>query len=447
MNRKYDVIVAGGGLAGCCAAVSAAKKGMKVLLIERYGFLGGMATAALVNPFMPYNAYDKKGEAVQVNNAGLFRHILDELDARGSLYAQDKSDLGERKPNVWGGPHINHEAKHTFNEEVLKKILDEMLESAGINVLFHSFIFSIERKGATIKSISSVGKSGVLKHAADFFIDATGDADICALAENNFAIGREEDGKCQPMTLCFRICNADPYMAERIIYDPDMRNSLNAKYQQLQEEGKIKNQRENVLVFPHIGNGIIHFNSTRIINKNPLDPFELSKAEREARKQVAELVAFFKEHAPGFENCTLMQTAPQIGIRESRRIKGKYTLTENNLIGCVKFQDSIARGCYPVDIHNPSGKGTRIKHIPPGDYYTIPFRSMIPDNIDNVIVAGRPLSSTHEAHSAIRVMPICSNIGEAAGLAAALCVKDDLAPAEINIKNLQKELTEAGAVY
>jgi len=249
------------------------------------------------------------------------------------------------------------------------------------------------------------------------------------------------------MTLCFRVCNADPYMAERIIYDPDMRNSLNAKYQQLQKEGKIKNQRENVLVFPHIGNGIIHFNSTRIINKNPLDPFELSKAEREARKQVSELVAFLKEHAPGFENCTLMQTAPQIGIRESRRIKGKYTLTENNLIGCVKFQDSIARGCYPVDIHNPSGKGTRIKHIPPGDYYTIPFRSMIPDNIDNVIVAGRPLSSTHEAHSAIRVMPICSNIGEAAGIAAALCIKDGLAPAEINIRKLQKELTEAGAVY
>ncbi|MCD6321657.1 MAG: FAD-dependent oxidoreductase [Clostridiales bacterium] len=447
MDKKYDVIVAGGGLAGCCAAVSAAKKGMKVLLIERYGFLGGMATAGLVNPFMPYTAYGKDGESVQVNNAGLFGYILDELEARNALYAQDKSDIRERRPNSWGGPHIKHEAKHTFNEEVLKKILDEMMESADVDVLFHSFIFSIEKKSSSVKSISSVGKSGILKHTADFFIDATGDADICALAENEFSLGREKDGKCQPMTLCFRICNADPHMAERIIYDPDMRNSLNAKYQQLQKEGKIRNQRENILVFPHIGNGIIHFNSTRIINKNPLNPFELSKAEREARKQVAELVAFFKEHAPGFESCTLLQTAPQIGIRESRRIKGNYTLTENNLIGCTKFQDSIARGCYPVDIHNPSGKGTRIKHIPPGDYYTIPFRCMIPDNIDNILVAGRPLSSTHEAHSAIRVMPICSNIGEAAGLAAALCVKEDLAPTEINIRKLQNELTEAGAVY
>jgi hypothetical protein len=445
MRKDYDVIVAGGGLAGCCSAVAAARRGCSVILIERYGFAGGMATAGLVNPFMPYNAYDEDGNSITVNNAGIFKEILAELDKRGSLYSQEKGK--KDKPNAWGGSHIKHEAKHSFNEETLKKILDEMLESSGVKVLFHSMIFRISKNERRIESISSVGKSGIIEHSASVFIDATGDADLCALAGNNFKIGREEDGRCQPMTLCFRVGNADPYMAEKIIYDPDMRNELNKKYRELQEKGEIKNQRENVLIFPHIGNGTIHFNSTRVIDKNPLDPFELTVAEQEARKQVSELVGFFKKYAPGFENCILLQTAPQIGIRESRRIKGLYYLTEEDLVNCTKFPDSVARGCYPVDIHNPSGKGTRIRHIPPGDYYTIPYRSLVPDNLDNVIVAGRPISSTHEAHSAIRVMPICSNMGEAAGIAASICFRNKISFKDVNPVELHKELTESGAVY
>lgn len=447
MNKQYDIIVAGGGLAGCCAAVSAAGQGMRVLLIERYGFAGGMAAAGLVNPFMPYNTYDKNGEPVAVNNAGLFLKILNELDKRRALYSQDKSDLIKETTNAWGGKHIRHESKHTFNEETLKKILDEMLENAGVDVLFHSLVVKVRKENEKIVEISSAGKSGLIEHTAEFFIDATGDADLCSLAGNDFLMGRDEDGKCQPMTLCFRIGNADPYMAERIIYDPDIRRGLNEKYSKMQESGKITNKRENILIFPHIAKGVIHFNSTRIIGRNPLDPYELSKAETEARKQVTELVDFFRENAPGFENCMLLQTAPQIGIRESRRIRGKYLLSENDLVECVKFPDSIARGCYPVDIHNPTGGGTSIRNIPAGDYYTIPLRSLIPDNIDNVIIAGRPVSSTHEAHSAVRVMPICSNMGEAAGIAASICVKNNIAPSGIDIDALHEKLSDAGAIY
>lgn len=447
MDKFYDVVVAGGGLAGCCAAVSASGQGMRVLLIERYGFLGGMATAGLVNPFMPYNTYNEKGEPVTVNNAGLFKRILDELDKRGALYSQVKSDTDKEKDNVWGGSHIKHESKHTFNEEILKKILDEMMETAKVDVLFHSYIFSVNKKGSNVYSISTAGKSGVIEHKAAFFIDATGDADICAMSGNEFQIGRKEDGKCQPMTLCFRIGNADPYMAKRIIYDPEMRMDLNEKYKKLQREGKISNRRENVLIFPHMGNGVVHFNSTRIIGRDPLNPYELSKAETEGRKQAAELLEFFKENVPGFEKSILLQTSPQIGVRESRRIKGIYAITQEDLINCIKFKDSIARGCYPIDIHNPVGQGTVIKNIPPGDYYTIPYRSIVPDNLDNVIVAGRPVSSSHEAHSAIRVMPICSNIGEAAGLAAAICIKEKIKGSQLNAVNLQKKLTLQKAVY
>lgn len=438
---KYDLITVGAGLAGCCASIAAARQGKKVLLIERYGFAGGMATAGLVNPFMPYNTYKEK-DPVVVNDAGIFREILKRLDKKNGLMA----DRHFNKISVWGGKEIKHETRHTFNEEILKLILDEMLDEAGVHTLYHSYLMNVEKEDKKVNSVFSFGKSGIIKHTADFFIDATGDADLCALAGCDFEIGRE-DGKCQPMTLCFRIGNINKKVAKDIISDKNARNMINEKYKQLQESGDISNKRENVLMFPNVADGTIHLNSTRIINKNPLDPYELSKAEKEARKQVAELVGFFKNHVPGFDNCILQQTAPQIGIRESRRIVGLYRLSENDLINCVNFEDSIARGCYPVDIHNPDGSGTRITEIPKGEYYTIPYRSIVPKDIDNVLVAGRPVSSSHEAHSAVRVMPICSNIGEAAGIAAALLIDKKKNAKNIDIKELHSTINKYKAVY
>jgi hypothetical protein len=173
----------------------------------------------------------------------------------------------------------------------------------------------------------------------------------------------------------------------------------------------------------------------------------LTKAEIEARIQADELVDFFKNHVPGFEKCILLQTAPQIGIRESRRITGLYRLSENDLIECREFSDSIARGCYPVDIHSPDGSGTRIREIPEGQYYTIPYRSIVPEGYDNLLVAGRPISSSHEAHSAVRVMPICSNIGESAGIAAYLSVLGQIKQTDISVEKLHQMLDETNAVY
>ena len=446
MEKEYDVIVAGGGIAGCCAAIAAARQNKKVLLIERYGFLGGMATAGLVNPFMKYNTFDKKSNIIPVNNTGIFKEILEKLDKRNSLFISFKK---HDRPKYLAAGEVDKRAipKRTFNEEVLKIILDEMTEEAGVEVLFHSFIFKVKKKRQKIISISTAGKAGVREHKAAFFIDATGDADVCAIAGCGFDIGREEDGKCQPMTLCFRIGNADPEKAEQMVYDIKNRKKLNAKYKEMQKDGKIKNQRENILIFPHVGNGVVHFNSTRIIDRNPLDPQELSKAENEARKQVGELVEFFRENAEGFENCILLQTAPQIGIRESRRIKGRYKLTGEDIIKCVKFYDSIARGCYGIDIHSPTGEGTVIKHISEGGYYTIPYRSIIPEKTNNLLVAGRPISASHEAHSAMRVMPICANIGESAGIAASICIDMRIKTKNLKIGKLHEKLKKAARLY
>ena len=312
--------------------------------------------------------------------------------------------------------------------------------------MFHSYVSNVEKTGRKIKAVKTIGKAGITEHSADFFIDATGDADLCSLAGCMTEMGRG-DGKCQPMTLCFRIGNIDPLVAKEIISDKKARETINKKYNELQEQGVITNKRENVLIFPHVAEGVVHFNSTRVIDKNPLDPYDLTSAEKEARKQVAELVDFFRLYVPGFEKCILLQTAPQIGIRESRRIKGLYRLSEKDLIHCIEFEDSIARGCYPVDIHNPDGSGTRITEIPAGKYYTIPYRCIVPVDMDNLLVAGRPVSSSHEAHSAIRVMPICANIGEAAGIAAALSVKSKKANRDIDIAQLHNLLESYMAVY
>ena len=439
---KYDLITAGAGLAGCCASVSAARLGLKVLLIERYGFAGGMATAGLVNPFMPYSTYDENSEPVTVNNAGLFLEILDRLAKRNGLI----DDYHINRDNVWGGSEIKHETRHTFNEEVLKIVLDEMLEEAGVEVLYHSQVYKVEKDGRMLKSVSTAGKSGVIMHKAGFFIDATGDADLCSLAGCGIEIGRD-DGKCQPMTLCFRIGNIDPTVSRGIISDKKARDMINERYRKAQKSGHITNKRENVLMFPNVSNGTIHLNSTRVIGMNALDQYDLTKAEKEARKQAMELVDFFRENIPGFENCILSQMAPQIGIRESRRIKGLYRLSERDLIECRKFNDSIARGCYPVDIHNPDGSGTRITEIPPGEYYTIPYRSIVPKDIDNILIAGRPISSSHEAHSAVRVMPICANMGEAAGIAAAVSVMDKKPNGDIDVDKIHQILEESGAVF
>ena len=422
-NRSFDVVVAGGGLSGVAAAIAAAREGAKVLIIERYGFLGGMATAGLVNPFMPYAVWKAHWEYNWQDkvNQGIFKEMLEMLVELKGL----------------------HENSQTFNEEILKLVLDRIIKKYGITVLLHSFVSNVKKEKNRITSIQTTSKSGVLEYNAQFFIDATGDADVSALAGCDYKIGRDSDGLCQPMTLCFRLANID---ITRYHHATD-RAKINKLYKEFKEKSLIKNPREDVLMFEHMLEDALHFNSTRVTLKSAVDVEDLTTAEIEAREQVFELYCFMKENIPGFENSQLLMTAPQIGIRESRRIVGEYTITQDDLIAVTKFEDSIARGTYPVDIHNPSGSGTILKDIPYGDYYTIPYRALIPKGIDNLIVAGRPISSTHESHSAFRIMPICACIGEGAGSAAAIALKTGVAFKEVNVHDLHGILDKHKALY
>lgn len=426
MNQKseYDVVVVGGGFSGVAAAVAAARENLRVLLIERNGYLGGMATCALVNPFMSYRIYTARwghDEQSEIVNKGIFLTVLEQLDALGGLYGD----------------------KTTFNEEILKLIFDRMTKESGVQVLFHTSLIGAQTDGKKVQSIQVVNRSGMRSITADYFIDASGNADLSYLAGCRYQLGREEDGFCQPMTLCFRLGNVDT----ATFHKPEIQELMSRKYEEMQKNGKIKNPRENILTFPHVCDGVVHFNSTRIVKKSPVDAQEYSESEMVAREQVYELYLFMKENVPGFEKCTLLMSAPELGIRESRRIVGMYTITQEDLLSATKFEDSVARGTYPVDIHNPSGTGTVLKDIPYGDYYTIPYRALIPVGMDNLLACGRPISSTHEAHAAYRIMPICCCIGEGAGTAAAIAAKGKTRMQDVGSQALHTLLDQHGALY
>lgn len=276
---------------------------------------------------------------------------------------------------------------------------------------------------------------------ASYFIDATGDADLAVLCGCPYHLGREEDHLCQPMTLCFRLGNVDLEAYQRA------RSTINPLYQKFQAEGKIKNIREDVLIFSTMLSGMLHFNSTRIVRKNPVDAFDITAAEIEAREQVFELYHFLKDNIDGFQNAELVMTAMQTGARESRMIDGDYVLTGSDLVSCARFEDAIAAGNYDIDIHNPEGSGTSHYYFPEGQYYTIPYRSLIPKGTENLLAAGRCISSTHEAQASYRIMPICSTLGQAAGTAAALASRRRTGVRDIPVRDLQRLLKEDGAFF
>ncbi len=418
--KEYDVIVVGGGLSGVAAAISAARCGVSVLLIEQSNCLGGAPVNCLVNPFMGWHTkIDGKKYSLC---RGIFEEILLELKRFGNVV--DKAI-----------------SKNVFNEEYLKIILMDMVRKAGVEVLLRSYLIGAKCVDGMVKEVTVANKSGNMTFCAKRFIDATGDADLTHLAGFKTRLGRECDNLCQPMTLCFRVSNVNRAQFER------EKKNINVLYKKFKEEGKIKNPREDVLMFYTLQNDIIHFNTTRVIKLNPTDAFDLTKAEIIAREQVLEVFTFLKKNFASFKNSHLLSTAMQIGVRESRMICGEYDeLTEQDLKNCRKFEDSIALGNYDIDIHNPSGSGTSHYYFKEGEYYTIPYRSLIPKKSLNLLVAGRCISASHEAQASIRIMPIVCCIGEAAGVAAAMSVTDNTYVNDIDVQKLREKLKANGAV-
>ncbi len=413
--KKYDLIVVGGGFSGVCSALSASRLGLKVLLVEKNNCLGGAATNALVVPFMDYWTYID-GKKFYLSR-GVFYEIVGELKKANAI--QDN--------------------EMTFDYEYLKVLLNRMVIKEGVDLLFNAICSGVNSENGQIKSLDFITRAGNISYEADYVIDCTGDATIVDKAGFSTRLGREEDKLCQPMTLCFRVGGVDIEEFKK------QKPEFNPLYKKYKEEGKIKNMREDVLVFHTTNNGVVHFNSTRVCKRNPIDPVEVTLAEIEAREQVYELFDFLKANFTCFKNAEIIMTAAETGVRESRMINGEYLLTVKDIVDCVKFDDSIATGNYDIDIHNPNGSDTSHYYFPNGQYYTIPYRTLIPKGAKNVLVAGRSISVDHETQASIRIMPICATLGQAAGTAIAIAKKEGKGVGEIDIKVLQKQLEKDGA--
>ncbi len=408
---EADVVIVGGGPGGLCAAVAAAEEGADTLLIERYGFLGGMATAGLVNPFMTWHAGGKP------IIRGLFERILGRLDGYGG----------------WVGPRQGS----AFDAELLKFVADDLCADAGVRLRLHTSLAAVDAAEGRVRRIAILSKSGLQAVEGEVFVDGTGDGDLAAWAGADLEIGRDEDGLCQPMTLCFRMLGVD---LDRI----PSRAEIGELYDAAKERGEIDNPRENVLFFFTTHDREVHFNTTRIVKRDATDAEDMTEAELEARGQVRQMVRFLLSEVPGFEDAWLQEMAPQIGIRESRRVMGDCVLTTEDVLEARKFDDGIARGSYAVDIHNPAGTGTVIRRLPPGEAYDISYRCLTPRGIDNLLIAARCISSDHGAHSSLRVMPIVMAIGEAAGVAAHMALAGgDVRGVEV--ASLRERLVARGA--
>ncbi|MBQ7352465.1 MAG: FAD-dependent oxidoreductase [Clostridia bacterium] len=414
-SKSYDIIVVGGGLSGTAAAISASREGKSVLLIEKYNCLGGAASYDLVLPFM-YNGTTIDGKYEELSK-GLFKEIKDRLSEAGA---------------------VREEYEDCFNEEYLKLILNKMALESGVKLLFQSNVCDVSAFNGKIRHITVSSVDGLRRYTAKCYIDATGDATLAFLAGFKYQLGRSKDDMCQPMTLSFRVSgiDEDDFFKELPL--------INEEYKRQKELGVITNPRENLLVFKTTHKGILHFNTTRVVKHNPTNIESLTDAEIIAREQVFEIVNLLK----GFESCknmTLLATGMQIGVRESRKVIGNHILTGDEIRALTKFDDSIACCCYDIDIHSPDGEGTSHYYFPHGEYYTIPYGSLVPKGSKNLLVCGRCISCDQEAQASLRIMPVCITLGQAAGIAGAICCEDKKSPDKIDICKLQAKLLENGA--